>query len=47
MFDWLHKTLSKNTFYVLLVKILHLEKKTRNIYTRMFGFTFPREDVID
>ena len=46
MFDWLHKTLSKNTFYVLLVQILHL-KKTRNIYTRMFGFTFPRGDVID
>ena len=27
MFDWLHKTLPKNTFYVLLVKIFHLEKK--------------------
>ena len=39
----------KNTFYVLLVKILHLEKKkkTRNIYTRMLEFIFQGEDVID
>ena len=27
MFDWFHKTLQINTFYVLLVKILYLEKK--------------------
>ena len=34
-------------FYVLLVKILHFEKKTRNIYTSMLKSTFPKEDVID
>ena len=27
MFDSFHKALPKNTFYVMLVKILHLEKK--------------------
>ena len=27
MFDWFHKMLGINTFYVLLVKILYLEKK--------------------
>ena len=27
MFDWFHKMLEINTFYVLLVKILYLEKK--------------------
>ena len=27
MFDWFHKTLPKNTFYVLLEMTLHLEKK--------------------
>ena len=49
MFDWIHRTLSNKSFYVLLVKILHLEKKdkTRNIYTRIPEFTFPREDMID
>ena len=48
MFGWFHKTLPENTFYVLFVKILHLEKKTTcNIYTCMLEFTFPREDVID
>ena len=29
------------------MKILHFEKKTRNNYTSIFEFTFPREDVID
>ena len=37
----------KNTFYDLLVKILHLEKKARNIYTHMVEFNLPKEDVID
>ena len=40
MFDWFYKTLPKNTFYVLLEVILHIEK-TRNIYTCMIDFTFP------
>ena len=40
-------TLLKNTFYVLLVEILYLEKKVRNIYTRIIELTFPREDVIN
>ena len=38
--------LPKITFYILLVKILNLEK-TGNICTRMLEFIFPREDVID
>ena len=42
MFNWFQKI-----FYVLLVKILDLEKKTRNIYTSILEFIFPREDVID
>ena len=33
--------------FVSEVKILYLEKKTRNIYTRMLEFTFSREDAID
>ena len=41
------KMLPKNTFYVLLVKILHFDNKTRNIYACMLGFTFQKEDVID
>ena len=32
---------------VLLVEILHLEKKTDNIYTSMLEFNFSRENVID
>ena len=33
--------------YVVLVKILHLGKSARNIYTCMLEFTFPREDVVN
>ena len=40
---WFHKTLPINIFY-LFSKFCVLEKKARNIYTRMFGFTFPGED---
>ena len=47
MFDKFHNMLPKNTFYVLLVKILHFENKTRNIYAHMLQFTFQKEDVID
>ena len=47
MFDKLNKMLPKNTFYVLLEKILHFENKTRNIYACILAFTFQKEDVID
>ena len=47
MFDQFHKMLPKNTFYVLLVKILNFENKTRNNYARMLEFTFQKEDVIN
>ena len=46
MFDWFHKMLPKNTFYVLLEMILHFVKN-KNIYSRMHDFTFPKKDVID
>ena len=46
MFDWFHKMLPINSFYVLLVKILHREC-LRNVYTRMLEFTFSGEGVID
>ena len=47
MFDCFHKTLPINTFQILLVKILYLEKKACNMYTCKLEFTFLREDVID
>ena len=47
MFRWFRKTLPINAFYVLLVKMLHLQKNARYTYTRMLEFTFSREDVID
>ena len=47
MFSCLRMALPKKTFYILLVKILNLEKKAGNICTRMLEFIFPREDVID
>ena len=49
MFDWFHKTLPENFFYVLLEMILHL-KKTRNIYSRLIDFTPPpqkKKNVVD
>ena len=46
MFQWFHKTLPINAFYVLLVTVLHLAKRTRNIYTQMLEFTFPGDNVI-
>ena len=46
MFDWFHKALPKNNFYVFLERILHAEK-THNTYTPMLGFTFPKRNVID
>ena len=47
MFDKFHKTLPKTLFHVLLVKILHLEKKKEQYLHRRLKFTFPIEDVID
>ena len=47
MFDKFHKTLPKTLFHVLLVKILHLEKKKEQYLHCMLKFTFPIEDVID
>ena len=46
MFHWFDKTLPVNPFYILLVNILHLEKKERNIHTSILEFTFLGEDVI-
>ena len=47
MFDWFHKMLPKNTFYVLL-NILHIEKKkTHNICIRMLEHPSPRGDVTE
>ena len=43
MFDWFHKMLPKITFHALLEMILHLEKKTRNIYTGVLDFTFQNK----
>ena len=39
--------LQMNTSYVLLVKILHLEKKEVISTLLCLEFTFPGEDVID
>ena len=46
MFDWFHKMLPKNTFYVLL-NILHIEKKKHNICIRMLEHPSPRGDVTE
>ena len=45
MFDWFHKTTPKKI--VLLVNILHHEKKHVISTPALLEFTFPREDVID
>ena len=43
MFDWFHKTLPINTFYVLLVKILRLEKKRLISTSVIFSFLFQEK----
>ena len=47
MFHRFHYMLQMNTSYVLLVKILHLEKKEVISTLLCLEFTFPGEDVID
>ena len=46
MFDWFHKMIPKNILY-FVSEDFSSWKKTRNIYTSILEFIFPREDVID
>ena len=46
MFDWLTKMLPKRLLFFVSEDFASW-KKARDIYTLMFEFTFPREDVID